>query len=352
MKKISPLFLQSLLLTFATIGLILFPKETSAAVTEGLSLCYQLIIPALFPFFILSSLIIDLGLSIPLGKALGGMMKPLFRLNPNCITPLLLGIIGGFPVGAKTALTLYENKLSTKEETERLLGFCSNAGPAFILGVIGAGIFKDPKLAYLLYASHLFGSFAVGILFAQRVPKGKPLPPPSIALTQGKKFLPSFLLSVTTALDSSLRICAFILCFCVLIRLLTLSGILALIASLLPLSPDLALPLLTGFIELSSGVSALSSHPNTMAQLLLFAFFLGWSGISVHCQVLALAQETDLSMKLYFIGNLLQGIFSLLFLLFLWHFDNILLFLLLAFFAFIFFNAYLQIIPKKTRNQK
>lgn len=312
MKKlpVSPQALQAFVLALATLGLLSSPQESSAAVSQGLKLCGEVILPALFPFFILSSLVLNLGLCYPLASSLGKIMPPLFHLSPHCATALLLGFVGGYPVGAKTTLALYEESLCNKDQAERLLAFVSNAGPAFILNVIGWGIFSSGKVAFLLYLAHFLGCIATGLLFRPKsppvswsLPKKRPPAPP---------FLPTFLQAVTSALESSLQICSFILCFSVIIKLLELSPLLTLVTSFL--APEYSLPLLMGMVELSTGVNALSLTSDPKVQLILMSFLLGWAGISIHCQVLALALGSGLSMKYYLWGNLCQGLCSAVFL--------------------------------------
>ncbi len=96
-----------LALAVSTAGLMAFPQACVAAAKTGLELCGNVIVPSLFPFFVLSSLVVDLGLAGYLGRALEPVMRPLFRVNGSCATALALGFIGGYPVGARTAITLY-----------------------------------------------------------------------------------------------------------------------------------------------------------------------------------------------------------------------------------------------------
>ena len=92
-------FLLAALLICATLGLILSPKETAAAAREGIALCVDVIIPSLFPFFVISALTIELGLTRWLGKLLEPVMRPLFRLGGQCSAAVVLGFLGGYPVG-------------------------------------------------------------------------------------------------------------------------------------------------------------------------------------------------------------------------------------------------------------
>ena len=108
----------------ATLALMFWPQEAMEAAREGLRLCYNVILPSLFPFFVLSALVVDLGLAGYLGRALEGLMRPLFHVPGACASALVLGFVGGYPVGARTALSLYQKGMCTKTEAERLLSFC------------------------------------------------------------------------------------------------------------------------------------------------------------------------------------------------------------------------------------
>ena len=154
-----------LALLCATLGLMLYPQECMSAAKDGLTLCYNVIIPSLFPFFVLSSLVVELGLAGYVGRALERVMRPLFNVSGACASAFALGFIGGYPVGAKTAISLYEKGMCSRTEAERLLSFCNNSGPAFILGVVGAGVFGSSKVGLLLYLAHAAASVCVGILF-------------------------------------------------------------------------------------------------------------------------------------------------------------------------------------------
>ena len=136
-------------LLLSAAALVVWPQQSMGAMKDGLKLCANVIVPSLFPFFVLSSLVVELGMSRYLGRLLEPVMAPLFRVNGSCATALALGFVGGYPVGARTAISLYENGQCSKTEAERMLAFCNNCGPAFILGVVGTGIFGS----CLLYTS-------------------------------------------------------------------------------------------------------------------------------------------------------------------------------------------------------
>ena len=309
--------LLGLALLSAALALILYPQESMSAAREGLTLCGNVIIPSLFPFFVLSSLVVELGLASYLGRVLEPVMAPLFRVNGACASAFVLGIIGGYPVGAKTALSLYEKGLCSKTEAERLLAFCNNSGPAFILGVVGAGVFASSGVGLLLCLAHGAASLLVGLLFRfykAREPAGRG---GRVSQIQATRITAAFTGSIQSGLHSILNICAFVVFFTVVIRMLTLTGVLPALARaaallLAPLGFDQASAeqLLTGVVELSSGVWALSGGVGFSGRVPLAAFMLGWAGLSVHCQVLSFAGGSGLNLRTYVAGKLLHGLFS------------------------------------------
>ena len=304
-------------LLWATFALVLWPEQAMGAMRDGIKLCGNVILPSLFPFFVLSSLVVELGMSRYLGKLLEPVMAPLFRVNGNCAAALALGFVGGYPVGAQTAIQIYENGQCSRTEAERMLAFCNNSGPAFILGVVGAGVFGSGAAGLLLYLTHLLASLLVGMLFRfYRPGEGPQTRRGRGPQFQAASFSKSFTKSVTGALRSTLNICAFILFFTVFLRILAHAGVLTgaarLLASLLtPLGMDQtwAERLLTGLVEVSSGVSSLTDG-TLSGRLSMAAFMLGWAGVSVHCQVMAFLGDSGLSIRTYVLGKLLHGALS------------------------------------------
>lgn len=131
-------------------GLLIWPREISCAVSDGLLLCGRTVLPSLFPFMILSSLFVELDLPRLLSRPLSHLMIPLFRAGGAGASAWVLGLTGGYPIGAKTAAQLYREGQCTKEEACRLLTFCNNCGPAFIVGAVGCGLLQSKRSGLLL----------------------------------------------------------------------------------------------------------------------------------------------------------------------------------------------------------
>ena len=258
--------------------LLLRSQVAAAAVRQGLTLCAQSLLPALFPFFVAVSWAVNCGLFHML-QSMG---------IPTSAAVFFLGALGGYPLGARTVGEAYRGGLLTKAEAEHLLACCNNAGPAFILVVVGQSVFHSTAAGLALWGIHLAAALLVALLFCRRHTARTTIPPPVISPAA------AFIAAVGSAAETMLRLSAFVVFFTVVMALLT---------SLFGTVP----PLLAGFLELTVGVTALTPHRLGFA---LAAGLLGWGGVSVHCQAAAVLSDTDLSLRQYLLGKALQGLLS------------------------------------------
>ncbi|MBR1780494.1 MAG: sporulation protein [Oscillospiraceae bacterium] len=293
----------------AALGVLRWPGEAMDAVREGLRLCGESLIPALFPFLVLSSLLIRLGLAPALGRWLAPALRAVLGVGEPGAAALTLGLIGGYPVGAATVAQLYTSGGCDRVEAHRLLAFCNNAGPAFLVGIAGVGVYGSARVGLLLWGIHALAALLTGLLLRLRygpvTAQGKISPQ-----SRPEPFLPAFLAAVQGSVPTLLNVCAFVLLFGVGLRLLELSGILALGTNVLA---GLGIPrsagrsLLSGALELTRGLTLLEPRPSSLP---LCAALLGWGGVSVHCQTLSLLHAAGLESRPYLAGKLAQSILS------------------------------------------
>ena len=153
MKLITLLFL---LLT----GCILTNSQLSLQYASlGLELWFQKMIPSLFPFMILSGVMIRLNLTEKLAMAAYPVVGPLYRVRKNVCYCMILGFLCGFPMGAKVTAELLERDRITLREAEYLLSFCNNIGPVYFCS------FVLPLLGRRLTAPYLFGMYGIPLIY-------------------------------------------------------------------------------------------------------------------------------------------------------------------------------------------
>lgn len=256
---------------------------------KALALCAGTVIPALFPFMAVTGLLVRLGFGQWLAPYMAGLMAPLFRL-PGCAgSALLLGLVGGYPIGARTAAELYASGALTRQEAERLLTFCNNSNPVFLISVLGVGVFGSVRVGIWLWLIHVASALVTGLLF-RGLGRGRRSVPPPVSF-QAPSLPGAFVTSVKDAAMGMVSVCAFVTLFYVLVSPLAhLDGHLAATA--------------VGVTELFSLTPLLTCD---RTGFILAAGCAGWGGLSVLCQTAAVLDGTDLPLRPCFLGKLTQG---------------------------------------------
>lgn len=282
------------------LSLLLFPHLSVLAVQKALSLCIGAIIPSLFPYMALANIWYSLDGSQWLSQKLRPFMKSVFHLPGEAACAMLLGCVSGFPVSAKITAMLYNDHQIEKHEAEHMLMFCSNAGPAFVFGVIGRYIFKSSKISFALWLTHIVSAVIIGILFRPRLSQeqqGK-----ALYLKNEARSSASLTQSIIDAGNSVIQICLLIIFFSILIEFTT---------AIIPpqLRSSSLFPFLVGLLELTNGVSAFPHQP-TEAVFVMMSALLAWNGCCIHMQVLSVTSKSQLKMKKYFAGKFLHMLLS------------------------------------------
>ena len=292
------------------------PGTVAQAARDGLRLCAAVMIPSLFPFFVISNLFVRRGYHQYVTACLRPVMEPVFGLAPEGASALALGAVGGYPIGAATAFQLYDEGILSEKEAARLLAFCNNAGPGFIFGVVGLGLLGSAKIGAMVFAVHLVSAALVGVgihlLAGPEITSHRAMAAP---LEPKEDFPASFIAAVQVAAATMLNVCAFLVFFAVMLAFLRTSPVWSLPSRVIHLVFGLDLPaagaLLDGLMELSTGISHLQANPCDLpAMLSVCSFLLGWGGLCVHCQVLSLRGQRPIRMTNYFVGKLCQGLIA------------------------------------------
>lgn len=317
-----------ILLTLA-IGLITFPKDVLASSLRGLNIWWGIVFPSLLPFLIVSDLIISFGVVALIGGLLEPIMRPLFRVPGVGGFVLALGMISGFPSGAKMTATLRKQGMLTQTEAERLVCYTNSSNPLFISSAIAVGFFHDPRLGAILAIAHYVGNLGVGLFMrfykihevtAQTKRdasyfKGAFKSMHDIRVKETRPFGKILGDAVSSSIQTLLMIGGFIILFSVLNKLLFNLGIVSFLVGVLSrlfhyftISAHLISPIIAGFFEITLGSQLVSRSDTTLLQMIVaVSGILGFCGLSVHAQVASILAETDIRYKVFFFGKLLHS---------------------------------------------
>ena len=333
--KLKQLILPSILVMF-TICLVIFSKTNLSSAKSGLVLWANSIVPVLFPFFVATELLSHTNLTYYLGKILNRFMKPIFNVRGEGCFAFIMGIISGYPIGAKIAANFRENNICSKEECERLLSFTNNSGPLFIIGTVGISMFGNSTIGFLLLITHLLASITVGFVFRfwKYNIKYSSIKHNSYNNSNDNISWSNFggIIgnSISSSINTILLIGGFVVLFSVIISILNTSQLLNFLSDCIkPLLNLINIPhefgngIFSGILELTNGLNIICNVPTKKLSIniIIASFLLGLGGISILLQVWSTIAKTDLSIKPYIWGKLLHACFS-------------------AFYTFIFLNIF------------
>ena len=304
-----------IIMIFILIGIISNISVASLGAHKGILYCVNTLIPSLFIFMIFTSFIVNSGATQNLSKILNPVTKFLFYL-PGCTAPIIiLSLIGGYPVGARGAKSLYESKEINTEQLNRLMTFSVNAGPAFIIEIVGNILLKNYKLGCLIFIVQVVLSLSIGIIsgilarqknlnfyFNENVGKNKK---PNIS--------DSLIKSCSDTSKSIIVMSALIVIFYTLIEILKSSLLTKDILNHFFTSNDSINNFRTIFISILEMTSGCNEVIYKSAPTGIIFFAVGFGGICAHLQIKSIFGEDDFNFIKFTVYRLLNGLLTVLF---------------------------------------
>ena len=288
--------------------LILYPTAMIEAGKEGLLMWFNQVLPTLLPFVVGANLLASLGFIHFMGAIMAPVMAPIFKVPGAGAFALLTGFTSGYPMGAKAVAHLRESNQITKSEAQRLIAFSNNAGPLFVIGFVGVGLFGSARIGYLLLISHIAAALLVG-LFVRFLSKERPNIGDAGIRAAFRKyhefrkrhyrgFGSALGTSVSNAMESMVLIGGFIVVFCVLIKALEIVGFFNIEGA----------GFVAGLLEMANGAKMVASGgPPNAAAFAMAAAIISFGGFSVHGQVAHFIRDTDIKFGPYLAAKAFQA---------------------------------------------
>ena len=277
----------------ASVGMVILIFDARTAyqgASAGIELCIRTVIPALFPFFVLSILLTGnlVGQSIPILRPVG----KLCGIPQGSESLLLIGLLGGYPVGAQNVAQAYESGQLSGSDARRMVSFCSNAGPAFIFGIISQ-LFPNLIITWSLWGIHIFSAIMVGIIFP-----GKSTAHNSLKESSGI----TLSLSLERAIKVMAGVCGWVILFRIILSFLD--------RWIFWLLPETIQVITAGLLELTNGCSRLNEIKNLGLRFILCSGFLSIGGLCVTMQTVSVTKTLGIGQ--YVPGKITQTAISIL----------------------------------------
>lgn len=261
--------------------LIIDNKVVIEGTADGIEQCLQVIIPSLFPFFFITGWFNNRLLNSPMPFMTP--LRKLLGLPMGCESILITGLLGGYPVGAKTIADVCNSRVISKRTAHILLGYCNNAGPAFIFGICHI-LFSDRWMPWVIWFVQILSAIITGLI----------LPRPESAPARNKNYTICSLTGVLkTSISVTAIVCGWIILFKILLRILAQT----------PFTRPV-LSYAAGILELSNGCLVLTATLPLSLRFLLFSVFLSCGGLCVYLQTASAV--ASIGTGLYLPGKCMQ----------------------------------------------
>lgn len=304
----------SFLISFCIILFVLNLKDCINASLVGLNLVIKTILPTIFPFsFICNLLICYDGISL-YSKILGPLLCRPLKLSKNSSFPIAASVLCGYPLGCKYCCDLYNLGYINKKEFERLLNIASNASPMFLIGSVGATMFGNTKLGFILLIANYLSPLIIGII---TIPKGDFNKNSKVMHSGFKKASIGSALktSIENSVNTTLQVGAFVIIFSIIISIIKSNAYISItfknIEDFLNIPSSSLYGTLLGSIEFTNGCKLISSSTLPLIlKLSIISFICSFSGLSVIAQISSFIGDLNISLFKYSFLKFIQGIIS------------------------------------------
>lgn len=305
-------------LILCLIGIMLIePNLCIEGATSGLLLWFQKVLPSLLPFIILINLLCFLGIIFKLSLPIHPLSSKLLGISGNSFIIFVLGLISGYPMGAKLTKNLLDSKELSYEEAKKTLCFACNCGPLFIIGTIGTLMLGNVHIGYFLLFIHILSASIMLIL--SRFYQVKPVNKLSGSIKSSSRinFSMAFTSSIQNAMDTIVYVGGYIIFFSMLINLLAHSPIykhfILTLGNLLSIDTTSIQIFILSLLEFSSGSALLlNTLPKSPTLLALISALVAFGGICVLFQTQYVLQDSGLSITPYLVAKVLQAVLAFL----------------------------------------
>lgn len=296
-------------------AMLFFPKAVFNGASEGLLLWFQIIFPTLFPFLVITNLLMSTGGLSFVAGVFGKPLRCLFRVSRHGAFAVLSGFLCGYPMGAKVTADLLRKKLITKEEAQYLLSFCNNTSPIFIINFIVWKTFGQEELLFPTLCILILTPVLLSFIFRRFYLHGQKYfeEPARDLLPERASFRFSDLdACLNDSFEAIVKVGGYIIVFSVLLSLL----------SILPIREDLFL-MTAPALEMTNGILLLKERIDNLficypAVLALTSF----GGLCAAAQTQCMLDGTGLPLLPYIIEKLAAALaaslLAILYLLFLY----------------------------------
>jgi len=274
-------------------------KLVFETINYSLNIWVNTLIPSMFPFFVISDILINYNLVEFIPKFIINFFSYIFNISKTSTTIFFLSLISGFPSSARNIKNYYNKKLISLEEANHILLFTHFSNPMFILTTIGIFFLNNQMYGYIILISHYLGNFIIGILLRNKsIINNKNYTKEKIICQNFSKTLIS---SIKSSIDTLLLILGTLTSFLI---------VSSFFVEFFDFSPYPEM-ILKGILEMTMGLKELSLlNISDIYKIVISTMFISFGGLSVHLQIISQIVDTEINYHNFFITRIFHAILS------------------------------------------
>lgn len=311
MRKIINSVVIIIILVFIGSQILVESSSILKSVSFSFGIWKNNIFPSLFPFFVLSELLIHYGLVELLGELFKPLMNFVFKTKGHCAFIFIMSIISGIPANAKYVKELYLSGLIDENEGSKILMFTHFSNPLFILGTVSITFLNNKEVGLLILLCHYITNLFIGIMFRNYY---KTLEKPS------KVSLKTAILNMHEKRISSNKSFGSVLTNSLINSMNTLLLILGVVTFFLIITTiidkninlnNYYQSILNGFFEMTQGLKYISilDIPLKM-KAVLCTMIISFGGLSSHMQVMSILSDTKIKYLPFLTARVIHALIS------------------------------------------
>jgi len=300
----------TIFLLIICIFFIIKPSVCSSSCLNAISVWGLKVLPMLFPFFILTRLIVSLTDFKP--NFMDKFFHKIYHAPSGSFLIFFLSVLAGYPMGAKLVSSMYKNGKITSNQAKKMLSFCSVSGPMFIMGTVGISIFNNYMVGIIALISNVLACLFNGLVYRGKLDKNEQ----NTEIYFPKNNTATLSDIVYDSLVSILMVGAYIVLSFIFIDVSVELGFIStfsnIIHSIFKLNKPIVEAFLIGIVEITRGaISINSTCVSLCVKTVLASSIIAFGGISVFMQSLSFLKDLKIKPKFILLQKFTQSLFCL-----------------------------------------
>lgn len=309
--------LMTIILTYFIVNFILNPLLCMDSSINGAKLFFTSLFPSLFPFIIITNILVAYdGVNI-YSKVLGPLISKPLGLPKEASFALIVSMLCGYPLGAKYSCELYDSGNINSSEFSKLISIASNSSPLFLIGSVGTSMLGNTRVGYLLLFSNYLSCIFMAIILKHKYKEPiSQLKFKTINIDKTHNLGTVLKTSIENAVITTLNIGSYVVIFSVILAIIKNNVVFNIVLNKIyiisSLPKDALNGIILGLIEVTNGCYLLSKGSiNYILSLCFISFLCAFSGLAIIAQIHSFTHKyKEISILKYIIRKVIQGIIS------------------------------------------